>query len=285
MKSGNHFQATLIADLGGTNARFQILVDPNSPPQSFEPIQTTNFETIEDAIKQSVLQQSSILPTRAIIAAAGPITEAGIRLTNSNWEISPKTFLQSCGLNQLVLMNDFEAQALALPYLAPNELQLLGSGGDIKKADGSKYDTKIVLGPGTGLGVCLLIRVAEKWVPVAGEGGHVDLGPRSSREEQIWKYLQKADGRVSAEQILSGDGLLNLYTACCQADRINAKLQSAPEVSKAAMEGCDEQAVEALEVFCQCLGRIAGDLALTSAAKGGVYIAGGIVQKILPYLQ
>ncbi|NKB51496.1 MAG: glucokinase [Rhizobiaceae bacterium] len=270
----------LIGDIGGTNARFQIIEQRNGDVIEFDPVRTADFDSLEQSISHSVLSSTKLQPRSAVIAAAGPITSDGLNLTNCHWNIIPDQFLRLATFEQLVLMNDFEAQALALPYLGNTDGVILGDGGAL----GSNA-TKAVLGPGTGLGVGLLVRAAGKWIPVAGEGGHVDLGPRNPREAQIWQHLETLEGRVSAEQAVCGDGLVNLYRACCAADGVKPGLQTPAEISIAAMQTDNEQAEEALSLFCTTLGRIAGDLALTSMAMGGVYISGGIAQKILPYLK
>lgn len=272
----------LIGDIGGTNARFQLIESASANPVSFDTVKTAAFETIEDAIQSAVLDQTSLLPKTAILAAAGPITADGLDLTNCHWNIKPKDFLMLEPFQHLLLMNDFEAQALSLPYLKDADIDHVSGANTLQSlAD----RTKAVIGPGTGLGVGLLVRAGEKWIPVAGEGGHVDLGPRSAREQHIWSHLETVEGRISAEQVVCGDGLVNLYNACCQADDVPIQEKTAAEISAAALERNNKQAEEALSLFCLCLGRVAGDLALTSMARGGVYIGGGIAQKILPFLK
>ena len=156
--------------------------------------------------------------------------------------------------------------------------------------------TKAVLGPGTGLGVGLLVRAGGtagfQW---AGEGGHVDLGPRNEREVEVWKHLVPLDGRISGEQVLCGDGLVNVYRACCATDGVEPEYDQAADISVAGNASCagTKQGMDSLtpklsrRFRCSActLGRIAGDLALTSMARGGVYIGGGIAQKILPFLK
>ena len=271
----------LIGDVGGTNARFQIVPDPQSPVVGFDNVKTGDFDTIETAIETAVLSQSDLVPATAIIAAAGPITKDGLNLTNSHWVIDPHTVLQSGLVSDLILLNDFEAQALSLPSLGTDDLCGIGNAASQQRPE----RTKVVLGPGTGLGVGLLVRAGGQWVPVAGEGGHVDLGPRTAREVVIWRHLDKADGRISAEQVVCGDGLLNLYRAICKADGVEPVLSDPAYISGAAITGGNEQADESLDLFCTCLGRVAGDLALIAMARGGVYIAGGIARQILPILQ
>lgn len=276
----------LVGDIGGTNARFQYVVSKDEPVIEFDTVATADFETVEDAIRQAVLDQSDIRPATAILAAAGPITRNGLDLTNCHWNIRPEKFLDAGPFRNLLLMNDFEAQALSLPFLTDHDLHDLEPlTGSKPTATGQQRATKAVLGPGTGLGVALLVHAAGMWVPVAGEGGHVDLGPRNDREAELFAHLEKVGGRVSGEQVVCGPGLFNIYQACCAADGMSPELNSPAEISSAAMAGQSPQAVEALEVFCTCLGRLAGDLALTSMATGGVYISGGIARKILPFLE
>lgn len=275
-----HSLPALVGDIGGTNARFRIITDAVSDPLVFENAQTADFQDIESAVQSAVLDKCNVKPKSAIIAAAGPITKNGLNLTNCNWNIEPDKFLSGNIADDLILMNDFEAQALSLPFLGFDDLAPLGGPDDATELP----RTKAVLGPGTGLGVGLLVRAGGKWVPVAGEGGHVDLGPRTPRERIIWDNLETVEGRISAEQVLCGDGLINLYRACCASDGVEADLDKAADISAAAMNGASAQAAEALTLFCVCLGRVAGDLAITSMARGGVYIAGGIGQKILPFL-
>ena len=273
----------LIGDIGGTNARFQIIETAHAEPIVFAPVRTADFDSLKQAIDRSVLTRTEVTPRCALVAAAGPITSNGLNLTNCHWNIVPDRFLQLASFEQLVLMNDFEALALALPCLTPQDGTLLGDG-NAQQPDGRH--TKVVLGPGTGLGVGMLVRAGGKWIPVAGEGGHVDLGPRNARGAEVWAHLETIEGRISAEQAVCGDGLINLYRACCKADGIvDPVLTTAAEISETAMAGQNPQSEEALSMFCTALGRIAGDFALTSMARGGVYIGGGIAQKILPFLQ
>ncbi len=280
----------LIGDIGGTNARFQIIEEPLHQPLVFDPVRTADFANIEQALECAVTKKTGLHPRSVIMAAAGPITHNGLNLTNCHWNIIPEPFLQTGGFEQLLMMNDFEAQALSLPELNDCDgVQL----GDVLPPNDDPM-TKAVLGPGTGLGVGLLVRAGGRWIPVAGEGGHVDLGPRNEREVEVWKHLVPLDGRISGEQVLCGDGLVNVYRACCATDGVEPEYDQAADISVAAMHHVlnetghgqpNAQAVEALSLFCVTLGRIAGDLALTSMARGGVYIGGGIAQKILPFLK
>ncbi len=266
----------LVGDIGGTNARFQILETADSEVSNLEIVQTNQYSGASEAIADAVLTKTDLRPRTAILAAAGPITKDGLDLTNCSWNIQPQPFLDNGPFEQLVLLNDFEAQALSLPFLGDDDLLTIGP----ETLQNDPNQTKVVLGPGTGLGVGGLVRAADIWVPLAGEGGHVDLGPRTPREVTIWDNIEKLEGRVSGEQVLCGPGMLNVYRAICKTDGVAPTLQSPSEVSAAAENETNPQAIEALSLFCICLGRLAGDLAVTTMARGGVYIAGGIGNKI-----
>ncbi|THV24089.1 glucokinase [Peteryoungia ipomoeae] len=276
----------LIGDIGGTNARFSIIVDESGETVRFPDVVNRNFSTIDEAIRLSVLSTSSHKPKSLILALAGPIKGDEVPLTNCPWVVRPKVLMADLGFSEVLLLNDFEAQALAAATLQPKDCQPLGPIGEAPSA------SRVVLGPGTGLGVAGLVRARDMWFPVPGEGGHVDVGPRTARDYQIWPHLTPVHdinatlGRISAEELLSGRGLMNIYRALCKAEGNRTPAFDEPaQVSAAGLAGSDGLASEALELFATYLGRVAGDLALIFMAKGGVFLAGGISPKILPALQ
>ncbi|MGE0503673.1 MAG: glucokinase [Rhizobiaceae bacterium] len=268
----------LIGDIGGTNARFAVLVDAYADPKQFPIVQTADFPTIDDAIQATILDHTSIQPRSAVLAVAGPVDGDEIELTNCNWIVKPREMFASVGLSDIVVLNDFEAQALAVVALGEGDLQKIGPGTPEPTAG------RVVLGPGTGLGVAGLIHACHRWIPVPGEGGHMDIGPRTARDHQIFPHIERIDGRVSGEQILCGRGLVNLYRAVAKADGAVTRFQTPAEITGAALDRSDPVAVEALDLFVTCLGRTAGDLALVFMSRGGVYLTGGIAQKIVPAL-
>lgn len=264
----------LVGDIGGTNARFALLADADAEPVPFPTVPTAGYGSLEDAIEGTVLAAASVRPRSALLAVAGPVDGDEFALTNFPWMIRPKVMIERFGLDEVVILNDFEAQALAAAALGPEHLSKVGGGA--ADADASR----VVLGPGTGLGVAGLVRAGPLWVPVAGEGGHVDVGPRTPREYDIFPHIEPIEGRVSAEQILCGRGLVNLYRAVVASRGGVPVLVTPPQVTAAAETGSDADAVEALALFVTCLGRVAGDLALIFMSRGGVFITGGIGQKI-----
>lgn len=269
----------LIGDIGGTNARFSIVPDATSEPTQLTSVKTADFKTIDEAIHSAVLDHTSLLPVSAILAVAGPIETDEIPLTNCDWVVKPKEMLTNLGLKDVIVINDFEAQALAIATLGSDDRETIGPQRPDMMA------SRVVLGPGTGLGVAGLVHARNMWFPVPGEGGHVDIGPRSARDYQVFPHLDTIEGRIAGEQILCGRGLVNLYRAICLADGVTPVFSDPADVTAKGLSGEDRQAQETLSLFSTYLGRIAGDMALIFMARGGVYLAGGISQKIIPALR
>ncbi|TGP45475.1 glucokinase [bacterium M00.F.Ca.ET.159.01.1.1] len=269
----------LIGDIGGTNARFSIVLDANSEATEPQIVQTANFKTIDEAIQAAVLDRSSIQPNSAVLAIAGPVDGDEIPLTNCPWVVKPRQMFRTLGLSEVVVLNDFEAQALAVVALGEEHMEKIGGGTPEPNAG------RVVLGPGTGLGVAGLIYALNHWIPVPGEGGHMDIGPRTPRDFEVFPHIDKLEGRISGEQILCGRGLVNVYRAVAKVDARPAPFTTPAEVTAAALSKSDRTAEEALALFVTCLGRTAGDLALVFMSRGGVFLTGGIAQKIVPALK
>lgn len=269
----------LIGDIGGTNARLLVVDENSTALGEVTIVQTAHYATIDEAIEDAVLSKASVKPRSTILAVAGPINGDDIPLTNCPWVVRPRDLIADLGFEDVVVINDFEAQALAVATLdGENQIQV---GRGTAKPDHSK----VVLGPGTGLGVAGLVHALDAWIPVPGEGGHVDLGPRTARDLEIFPHIETIEGRVSAEQILCGRGLLGLYHAVCAADGVTPSLATPADVSGAGLSAADRQAAETISLFAIYLGRVAGDMAVVFNAKGGVYLGGGIPYKILSALQ
>ena len=269
----------LMGDIGGTNARFSIQSDAHAAPKPFPSMHAADYATIDDAIREGVLSKTAIKPRSAILAVAGPINGDEIPLTNSDWVVRPNTMITDLGMEDVLIINDFEAQALAIANLSGDGRELIGSAQDGLLA------SRAVLGPGTGLGVAGLIHAQHSWIPAPGEGGHIDIGPRSKRDLQIWPHLEAIEGRISAEQIICGRGLQNLYQALCHVEGVEPTLKEPADITNHGLAATDPIAEETLTLFVTYLGRLAGDIALLFMARGGVYLSGGISQKIIPALK
>ncbi|MEM9106240.1 MAG: glucokinase [Pseudomonadota bacterium] len=269
----------LIGDIGGTNARFAILVDAYAQPKEFPILATADFASIEEAIQVSVLDKTSVQPRSAIFAIAGAVDGDETQLTNCPWIVRPKQMIKDFFFEDVIVLNDFEAQALAAASLDFDHLENIGGTA------AESTMSRVVMGPGTGLGVAGLVYSNHNWIPVPGEGGHIDLGPQTERDYAIFPHVARIDGRVSAEQILCGSGMVNLYNAICAADKREPVHAAPQDITAAGLDGSDPVAAETLTLFATYLGRVAGDLALVFMARGGVFLSGGIAQKIITVLQ
>lgn len=266
----------LIADIGGTHARFALC----SSVQSIEQISivaTADYPTLEQAIRAYLKRCGNPPVKRAVMGIANPVLGDQLKMTNSRWEFSIEQTRQALGFEHLRLLNDFTALALSLPHLTADELEQVGAGTIIP------HSPLGLLGPGTGLGVSALIPGPHGWTPLAGEGGHTSFAPNSELEQQLWQQARQAFGHVSMERLLSGSGLQFIYQALCRLAAVAAQNYSPADISRQALAGACVQCRQALDTFCAILGTAASDLAVTLGARGGIYIGGGIVPQLGDY--
>lgn len=268
--------ARLLADVGGTNARFAWQAHAHAPLTHVRVLPGAQYPTLQAAMRAYIDAVGQGEPSEAAIAIANPITGDEVRMTNHHWAFSQTAVRSAFGLNRLRLLNDFTALALALPDLGADQLRQVG--GHIALADAPKA----LLGAGTGLGVSgLLPNGPDQWVPVQGEGGHVTLPAETPRERVLMDGLAARYGHPSSERLLSGQGLLDAFEILCAADGAAVSGINTPAaVTEAALQAHHPQAVEAVALFCAVLGSVAGNLALTLGARGGVYVGGGIAPRL-----
>lgn len=268
----------LVGDIGGTNARFSMISPDEDDEQIFPTDKVSDFKNIDEAIEQSILPLAKEKPNSLILAVAAPVEGKIIPLTNSHWFINAQSLIKRFGFKSVLVINDFEAQAMATTALDEKYLWKIGDKGT------SSYGARVVLGPGTGLGVAGLACANKRYMPVAGEGGHIDFAPRTKRDIELFPYFLHNEGRVSAEEILSGRGLTSIYRAICNLDGIKVEFEKADAITGAAHHADQPQANEAVDLFLTYLARFAGDFALIFKAHGGVYIGGGIIPKIMAFI-
>lgn len=266
----------LLADIGGTNARFALCEDLTISNQL--QLRCADYPDIETAVRHYL---HTIGETRPPVAAAfdiaAPLTGDMVSLTNNPWRFSISALRQSLGLQRFIVLNDFTALAMAIRHLPASELQQVGGTKNVSDAPIA------LLGAGTGLGVSGLIKAGEHWLPLQGEGGHVSLAPGNAREAAVLQQLWRSFDHVSAERVLSGMGLVNLYNAICALDGVTAQAYTAANITERGLKGDDPQCVQVLQMFCGLLGSVAGDLVLTLGATQAVYIGGGIVPRFGEY--
>ncbi len=263
----------LVADIGATHARFA-LAAPNATDAVPETLMVAGLATLEEALARFL--ESKEVSARdldaAVLAAAGPVrTDGSIHMTNCPWVADPAAIAKAHDFSKIRVLNDMTAAALGLLRLRETDVEQFGGGAPDLAAP------KAILAPGTGLGVSGLIPSPKgEWTALASEGGHVDLAPHSDREIAVVSHLLREFGHASPERVLSGMGLETLYKTLTALDGSGLPLLSAVDIAAAARRG-EPQATETVELFSGWLGAVAGDLALTLGAAGGVYIAGGIV--------
>ena len=265
----------LVGDVGGTNARFA-LVDASGHirnPRSFPARDYGSLSAVISEYLETTAGRKR--PPRAVIAVAGPVMDGEITFTNLDWQVSEGDLLATFEFEAVKLLNDFAAQALACPLLDTEDLRPIGPA----LRGGGPDCPIVVLGAGTGFGVAALARGALGDVAVATEGGHAGFAPTDELEVELWRRLHARHGRVSIERLLSGAGLFDLYRALCEMSQSEAPCADDKAVIDGAAAG-DAQAAAALDRFAAILGSVAGDLALTFGARGGVFVSGGIAPRM-----
>jgi len=268
----------LLGDVGGTNARWAWQAAPGAALNPVQVLACSDYPTIEACLRAFLAAHRLPTPRAVAFGIATAVTGDAVQMTNHPWRFSIEALGASIGVAKLVVLNDFEALAHAVPVLGADDLVAIGSGRAVADA------SLAVIGPGTGLGVSGLVADGRgDWRVIVGEGGHVTLPAATPREASLLAVLRERFDHVSAERALSGPGLVNLYEAACILDGESpAPLDPAAVMARALGDGVatDTQCVEAVTTFAALLGNVAGNLALTLGARGGVFIGGGIVPRL-----
>ncbi|MCV6599793.1 MAG: glucokinase [Alphaproteobacteria bacterium] len=277
---GNY--SSLIGDIGATNIRLAIYY--NQKVQKIKEYKCSDFATLDKAIFNYInteLEEDIPVPVNGAIAIACPVIGDQIQMTNHPWNFSITKLKETLRMESLEIVNDFTAVSCALPFFSLSDIhKIQDKGKTILKHPMS------VIGPGTGLGAATLVSIGSDFYPLPGEGGHVTMSARNDREGKIIAQLRKNHGLVSFEKILSGQGIINLYTAICQISNEEPEegLTSEELVIKGT-NGESARMLETIEMFCSFLGNMAGNMALTVGSKGGVFIVGNIVNAMKDFLE
>jgi glucokinase len=261
-----------VADVGGTNIRLALV--ENGRIAIIKKYLCADFERIEDAILHFQNETCPAGFSAGCIAIACPVNQDLVKMTNHSWTFSQKALQVHLGLTHLDVINDYTAIAHSLPTLNHNQVIQVGRGS------AKEHGNIAVFGAGTGLGVEHLTWTAGGWHTLDGEGGHVDFAPTEEGDLIIWQYLFNKFGRASAEEVLSGRGIVNIYRAFCEDAGIQAKLSKPSEVTSSGLDNSDPMARKAIAYFCQIMGSFAGNLAVNLCLTGGVFIGGGITTKL-----
>ncbi|MCA0433826.1 MAG: glucokinase [Proteobacteria bacterium] len=265
----------LLGDIGGTNSRFGLIELGSMEVRDVEVLRNDNFKGLEDAISHYVEKRGIAGLAAAAVDVAAPVDRERITLTNRDWTFSAESLRKAARAERFRLLNDFEALAWSLPHIASEDLVQIGGIANNKPL------VKVVLGPGTGLGMAVLAPVKGGWMPIPGELGHTTLPVVTAEELALKDKIKGKDRFAEAEDILTGPGMLDLYKAIAE-----KPLHETPEaVLQAALKGGDAAAGKTLDHFMTFLARLAGDIAMAIQARGGVYLAGGIAPSIAEKLK
>ena len=274
---GDESDAVLLADVGGTNVRFAVLGRAGLGPIAHMAVD--DYENFADGLAAFMARQPNSAAIRhAVFGVAGVVEEGRCALTNNTWVVDAAQLRARFGFAGSHIVNDFEAVAWSLPRLAASDLSMIGGGAPKRGAP------MVVLGPGTGLGVAAYIPGNGGGVVARSEGGHTTMPSGSSGEDAIFEQLRQKFGHVSAERVLSGNGLENLYQAIASRESVSVPERNAAAITRAGIAGSCAVSRAALDTFCALLGEFAGNFALSFDAQGGLFIGGGIAPHLRDYL-
>ncbi|HEX7338375.1 MAG TPA: glucokinase [Rhodanobacteraceae bacterium] len=274
----------LVADIGGTNARFALADTTSRHPlleASIKRYRVADFATPEDAVHQYI-RDTGLTPRQAVFAVAGHIYQGTVNATNSPWEISVTELCRKLDLDSADLINDFAAQSLSLPLLGPKDVVRLGEP-DVPAIGSAASQTFAVVGPGTGLGVGALLLRDGHFEALGTEGGHTGFAPDTPEEIDILRFLATRFGHVSKERLISGDGLSLIHEALMAIDGTPGTPLTPEDITAQAQTG-DAGCTRAIEHFCAIFGAVAGDAVLALGGWDGVYLAGGLPPRLLSWL-
>lgn len=267
----------LLADIGGTNARFALERAPGQI-DSIQTLRCADYAEFAQAVNAYLAANEHPAVHHAAIAIANPVQGDQVKMTNHHWAFSIEATRRLLGLNTLLIVNDFTALSMALPHLEASHCVQIGGGQ--ARAGGVIG----LVGAGTGLGVGGLIPSEGRWIALGSEGGHVSFAPADQREAAVLQYCWRTYQHVSAERLISGPGLETLYSALCDINNIqDAAALSAPQIVECALHQNDPLCLEVIDCFCSMLGTLASNVAVTLGALGGIYIGGGVVPHLGDY--
>ncbi|MDI3263069.1 glucokinase [Aerosticca soli] len=287
MSASSQAAPTLLADLGGTNVRFALADTTRPDPlltDSIRRYRVKDFSSLAEAIRQ-YFADSGHTARRAIIAAAGRIADGQtVHITNNPWTVSARELETELGMERVHLVNDFAAQAMAVTLLKPGDLSLVGPG-TLPRLGSRPTQTFVVTGPGTGLGVAGLLLREGRWMVLETEGGHAGFAAHTAEDVAILMRLNARFGRVSNERMICGNGLVNLYLALADITGQPAADYTPEDITARAVDGSDPLCVRTVKTLTGIFGSVAGDLVLTLGGWDGVFLTGGVLPTLLPWMR
>lgn len=265
-------QTVLVADIGGTNARFAILDEVSHRYRDAKTLAGKDHKSIFDAI-DAYLAELHCKIDALCFAVAGPVQNGAMRFLNNDWSASTEELKSHYHLDDAVLINDFVANAYSLAELDDDDVTEIGDAHPLRNPSDATY---VVIGPGSGLGIAGLNISQNRLTPIASEGGHAGFAPNTPLQIALLDHLQKSIGRVSNERLVSGPGIENIYSALSDIHNFDNQQLSAAQI---ATNPDDPLCAETMQVFFEILGQVAGDAALSFCAYEGIFVAGGIAQR------
>jgi glucokinase len=266
-----------VVDVGGTNARFALQPAPDAALGAAIHLKTHDFPGLVEAAEAAVASLGT-RPSSLLVCGAGPVDGRKLKLTNAPWRIDGPETARRLGLAQGLLFNDFEAQALSLPAIPQGWARPIGPVGFGARGP------QVILGPGTGLGIGALIEAAGRHTPLASEACHIDFGPVDDEESALWPRLERVYGRVTTESVLAGPGLARVHAARIATLGGPKSTLDAPAVVAAALANRSGEEAGSLRLYWRIVARFAGDMGVAFVATGGVTLAGGVLPRIVDFL-
>ncbi len=267
----------LVCDVGGTNVRFALQSAPDAPLGPVVHLKTGDYPGLIEAIEAAIPRVGG-RPRSVIACGAGPVDGRRLKLTNAPWLIDGPEAARRLGLGQGLLFNDFEAQALSLPAIPREGARAIGP------APFGPRGPQVILGPGTGLGIGALIEAGGRYTPLASEACHIDFGPVGDEESALWPHLERVYGRVTTESVLSGPGLVRVHAARLAALGAPKPSLDGPALVAAALANRDGEEAASVRLYWRIVGRFAGDMGVAFVATGGVTLAGGVLPRVVDFL-
>jgi glucokinase len=266
-----------VCDTGGTNVRFALKGAPDAPLGEAVHLKTHEYPGLAEATEAAAAQLGD-RPRSVIACGAGPVDRRTLKLTNAPWLMDGPKVAQAVGLDQGLLLNDFEAQALSLPAIPDQWARRIGPLGF------SGGGPQVILGPGTGLGVAALVEAAGRHTPLASEACHTDFGPIDDEEAAIWPHLERVHGRITTESVMAGPGLVRLHAARLASLGKPPEGLDAPAIVDRAHQNRAGEEAATISLYWRIIARFAGDMGVTFVATGGVTLSGGVLPRILDLL-
>jgi glucokinase len=267
----------LVCDTGGTNVRFALVSEPRGRLSAIVHLQTGDYPGLAEAI-EAAISKLGTRPRSIIACGAGPVAGRTLKLTNAPWVMDGPEAARRTGLRQGLLLNDFEAQALSLPTIPDGWERRIGP------LNFGPQGPQVILGPGTGLGIAALIEADGRFTPVSSEACHIDFGPVRPEEFEIWPHLERAHGRITSESVISGAGLARVHRARMMAKGAPDPHVEPPAVTRAAAADPKGEEAASLQLYWHIVARFAGDMAVAFVATGGVTLSGGVLPRVVDFL-